>query len=300
MAEKRKGDGIVWYIFLFTITALIVIGPFVLLFPENFNDVPIGMPNSEIGVGGRAIGYFVGLAGGLMMLALLFYPLRKRISLFQNFGFLPTWFRWHMVLGILGPFAIIFHTTFHLGSVNAAVALVCMLLVSGSGIFGRFFYTKIHHGLYGHQSSLKEMEGDIDEAGDIKSLLAFAPTIEKKLEAFRVRAEIYAKNSKLNLYGFVAIGIEAAKLKSSVPKELLRVMLEQSASQKVGDSQTVDIAHKHLEYKTSVGKYISAVRDVAQFSTYERLFSMWHIFHIPLVYMMVFSAIYHVYAVHAY
>lgn len=300
MAEKRKGDGMVWYIFLFTITALIIAGSFLLHFPEGFNDVPIGMPTSEIGVGGRAVGYFVGLAGGLMMLALLFYPLRKRIRFFENLGFLPTWFKWHMVLGILGPFAIIFHSTFHIGSFNAGVALVCMLLVSGSGIFGRFFYTKIHHGLYGHQSSLKEMEAGIDEAGDIKNLLSFAPEIEKKLEAFRVRAEIYTKNSKLNLYGFVAIGVEAARLKNSVPKELLRVMIEQSTAAKVGDGRTVDIAHKHLEYKKSVGKYIGAVRDVAQFHTYERLFSLWHIFHIPLVYMMIFSAIYHVYAVHAY
>ena len=300
MSAKRKGDGVGWYVFLSTITALIVLGPILIHFPEDFNEVPFYLTSAEIGVGGRAIGYFVGLAGGLMMLALLFYPLRKRIRLFENFGFLPTWFKWHMVLGILGPFAIIFHSTFHIGSFNAGVALVCMLLVSGSGIFGRFFYTKIHHGLYGHQSSLKEMEAGIDEAGDIKNLLSFAPEIEKKLEAFRVRAEIYAKNAKLNLFGFVAVGLEASRLKRAVPKELLRVMLEQAASQKLGDSNTVDIAHKHLEYKNSVAKYVGAVRDVAQFHTYERLFSLWHVFHIPLVYMMIFSAIYHVYAVHAY
>ena len=77
-------------------------------------------------------------------------------------------------------------------------------------------------------------------------------------------------------------------------------MLDQAKTEKVGDSKVVDVAHKHLEYKKSVSSYINAVRDVAQFHTYERLFSLWHVFHIPLVYMMVFSAIYHVYAVHAY
>ncbi len=54
------------------------------------------------------------------------------------------------------------------------------------------------------------------------------------------------------------------------------------------------------DYRDKINAFLDAVRDAAQFHTYERLFSLWHIFHIPLVYMMVFSAFYHVYAVHAY
>jgi hypothetical protein len=56
----------------------------------------------------------------------------------------------------------------------------------------------------------------------------------------------------------------------------------------------------YVDYREKIIAYLRAVRDAAQFHTYERLFSWWHIFHIPLVYMMVFSAVYHVYAVHAY
>ena len=51
---------------------------------------------------------------------------------------------------------------------------------------------------------------------------------------------------------------------------------------------------KHINF------FIQAVRDVAQFHTYERLFSWWHIFHIPLVYLLVFSGIFHVISVHMY
>jgi len=57
---------------------------------------------------------------------------------------------------------------------------------------------------------------------------------------------------------------------------------------------------KFTEYRGLINSYLIAVRDASQFHTYERLFSYWHIFHIPLVYMMVFSGFYHVYAVHAY
>jgi hypothetical protein len=254
------------------------------------------------------LGYNLGLAGGLMMLTLLLYPVRKRFKLFENLGALPKWFKLHMLLGILGPLTIIFHSTYHVyipfihptGSVNAAVAMLCMLLVSGSGTFGRFFYTKIHHGLYGHQASLKEVATSVDEAGDIKTLLGFAPDVERKLLEFRVRAEAHAKQSGLGLVNFFAIGIQALLLRRAVAKELWSIMLSQANEQKVSTGQAADVVGKFLEHKTVVHGYINAVRDVAQFRTYERLFSWWHIFHIPLVYMMVFSAFYHVYAVHAY
>jgi len=54
------------------------------------------------------------------------------------------------------------------------------------------------------------------------------------------------------------------------------------------------------ESKKQIEFIIKAVRDVAQFHTYERLFSWWHIFHIPLVYLLIFSGIFHVISVHMY
>ncbi len=52
--------------------------------------------------------------------------------------------------------------------------------------------------------------------------------------------------------------------------------------------------------KQMVFAYIQGVQNVAQFNTFERLFSLWHVLHVPFVYMLVFSAIAHVVAVHMY
>jgi hypothetical protein len=49
-----------------------------------------------------------------------------------------------------------------------------------------------------------------------------------------------------------------------------------------------------------VRRYLTAVVRVAQYTAYERLFSFWHLAHIPFVYLLVISAIVHVVAVHAY
>jgi hypothetical protein len=187
-----------------------------------------------------------------------------------------------------------------MGSPNAAVAMLCMLLVSGSGTFGRFFYTKIHHGLYGRQTTVNELRAELEQTGDVKSIFSFAPTVEKALEDFRGRADKYAKQSGLGYVNFLTVGFQTALLRRSLSKELHRVMLEQAEQSNFNAAQMAGMETMFKEYQEKIASYLQAVRDAAQFHTYERMFSWWHIFHIPLVYMMVFSAVYHVYAVHAY
>jgi hypothetical protein len=46
--------------------------------------------------------------------------------------------------------------------------------------------------------------------------------------------------------------------------------------------------------------YLHGLQRVAQFAIYERLFSLWHLLHIPLVALLILSAVFHVIAVHMY
>lgn len=298
MKTNKESEHLRWLIFIGFVGA-ITFGGYFLLYPQK-----LFKPGEEL----FDLGYNLGLAGGLMMLVLLLYPLRKRVRIFQKIGVLPSWFKWHMVLGILGPLTIIFHSTYHvyipyihpIGSPNAAVAMLCMLLVSGSGTFGRLFYTKIHHGLYGRQATLKELQAEMEQTGDVKSMFSFAPGIEKAMEDFRVRSEQYSKKSSYNFIQFIKVGLQAFLLSRSLPKELYRVMHVQARQNNIKNAQLGNMEQLYANYQKKIRVYLKAVRDAAQFQTYERLFSWWHVFHIPLVYMMVFSAFYHVYAVHAY
>lgn len=298
MNTNKESEHLRWLIFI-GIVGSVTFGGYFVLYPQT-----LFKPGQEL----FDFGYNLGLAGGLMMLVLLLYPLRKRVRIFQKIGVLPSWFKWHMVLGILGPLTIIFHSTYHVyipylhptGSPNAAVAMLCMLLVSGSGTFGRLFYTKIHHGLYGRQATLKELQSEMELTGDVKSMFSFAPGVERAMEEFRVSSEQYSKESGYNFIRFIRVGLRAFSLSRSLPKELYQAMLAQAEQHNFKDAQRAEMEHLYANYQEKIRAYINAVRDAAQFHTYERLFSWWHVFHIPLVYMMVFSAIYHVYAVHAY
>ena len=71
----------------------------------------------------RGMGYALGIIGGSLMLVLLLYSLRKRYTWLRFLGPTPSWFRFHMVLGVLGPLCILYHSNFTTGATNSNVAL---------------------------------------------------------------------------------------------------------------------------------------------------------------------------------
>lgn len=296
--EKKQSEHLHWLIFIGIVGLITFCGYFV-LYPQT-----LFKPGEHL----FDVGYNLGLAGGVMMLILLLYPVRKRVKYFRNLGALSTWFKWHMILGILGPMTIIFHSTYHVyipylhptGSPNASVAMLCMLVVSGSGTFGRFFYTKIHNGLYGRQSTLNELRAELEQSGDVKSMFYFAPDVEKALENFRMRADGFAQQPGVGFINFLTVGLQAEALSRSLPGELRRILHAEAKQKDFSAAQVAAIEEVFQDYKKKIVTYLKVLRDVSQFRTYERMFSWWHVFHIPLVYMLVFSACYHVYAVHAY
>ena len=284
--QKNQPKDYGWTLYLIIITLLMVVGYFI--------------SRDQLYKPGDKVGYNIGLVGGVMMLTLLFYPLRKRIGFLRNFAPLPKWFKWHMIFGILGPALIMFHSTFRIGSINAGVALICMLLVSGSGIFGRFFYTKIHFGLYGRQASIKQMQEDLEGQGDVKSIFSFAPDIQKRLVDFHDSVMKSSKKGGFRIWDFLTMGIRVSWLTRRLVRQLEDVMYSDANEKKWNDIQMKRLDQLFFQNEQFIRSYLKNLQELAQFSTYEKLFSLWHIFHVPLVYMLVFSAIWHVIAVHMY
>ena len=216
---------------------------------------------------GSELGYALGVAGSLMMLALLAYPLRKRVAFLRSLGSLPAWFRLHMAFGVLGPLFILAHSRLQVGSLNAAVALACMLLVAGSGLAGRFIYRQIHHGLYGRKATLAELRRELQRQGlERERLGEIAPDLASALAAFRALAE------QGGAWRFATLWLEE--------RAVLRLC--------------------RREMRVLIAKELRLTRSAAHFETYERLFSLWHVLHIPFVYLFAVAAVIHVIAVHMY
>jgi len=247
---------------------------------------------------GDDFGYYLGLVGAIMMLILLLYPLRKHVGFLQKLGAISHWFRLHMLFGIAGPLLILFHSTFTIGSLNAGVAMGCMLLVAGSGIIGRFMYRRIHHGLYGRRATLQEMQAQLGtQEGEVRSKFHFAPRVEARLKAFGDLAHTRPDGFLRSTWQFLTISLRARRVQAQCRRELRKV-LGGYAAQRGWDR--AKLQRRLAAASEKIRSYLEAARHTAQFSSYERLFSLWHILHVPFVFMLVISGVVHVIAVHMY
>lgn len=247
---------------------------------------------------GDDVGYWLGVVGGVMMLLLFTYPLRKHFRFAHGWGRVKWWFLVHMLLGVGGPMLILLHSTFHVGSLNAAVALYSMLIVALSGVVGRFIYARVHRGLRGEEVSLKELQAYVvPEQEDVRSRLAFAPTVEARLRDFE-QTELKARPGWLTYFRQVFL----LPVKQLLVYRQCVAELQQPIRKLAAHSQwsADDLVRRERQARKLVRRYLTAVVKVAHFTAYEKLFSLWHVAHIPFVYLLVISAVVHVIAVHAY
>jgi len=247
---------------------------------------------------GDDTGYWLGVTGGSMMLLLFSYPLRKHFRFMQGLGRVKWWFLVHMLLGVGGPLLILLHSTFRVGSLNAAVALYSMIIVALSGVIGRFIYARVHRGLRGEQVSFQKLQARAGfDQQDARARLSFAPKVAERLRAFE-QAELQARAGGMtHLRQVFWLPVRQWLIYRNCVEELNAPLHELASRGKWSGDDLV--RRQHLAHKL-VRNYLTAVVRVAQYKAYERLFSLWHVAHIPFVYLLVISAIVHVIAVHAY
>ena len=284
--DRRMGVGVGILGFSFITLILAAVGVYIKASAHELDYKP--------GVG---FGYYLGLTGGVMMLLMLLYPVRKHMQLARSWGPLRYWFMLHMIFGIAGPVLILFHTTFHVRSLNAGVALYSMLLVATSGIIGRFIYKRIHHGLYGRKSNLEELQQAVDanqnKVSKVNAILLGATGIGDKLKQFRAAAVDREQRPVVRAWRFATLGIQRYRLAAQCQRTL-RQAVGHLAQAQGWDRQQQE---QHLrEVCRDAEEYLRAVQQAAQFSSYERLFRLWHILHSPFVWLLAISGIVHVIA----
>jgi len=247
---------------------------------------------------GSDIGYWIGVAGGTAMLLLFVYPLRKRLRVAQRWGATRGWFALHMVLGVAGPLLVVLHSTLHFGSLNATVAFATMALVASSGFVGRFLYARIHLGLYGGKATLETLAEQLRaRSDDAHAQLAFAPAIEQRLVAFAQRAENAGREGLRHPLRFFLLGADAWRTRRAAMADIAAA-LEPRAKEQHWSRRA--FRRRLRRRRVLVKAYLRTAQRLAQLHVYQRLFSWWHVLHVPLVWMLVATAIAHVIAVHMY
>ncbi|VAW96659.1 hypothetical protein MNBD_GAMMA22-1034 [hydrothermal vent metagenome] len=243
----------------------------------------------------EGIGYWLGIIGGVAMILLLTYPLRKKWRPMRKMGDTRYWFRVHMFLGLLGPILVLFHANFGIGSINSSIALFSTLLVAGSGVIGKYFYLKIHYGLYGKAATMKELKDDLQlTKGMLGKHISLSDNMKKRLDKF--------EKATTKRYGFL-IGFLRLPITYVMAKWVLYSVLHEVklGIAKYADEKGWDKKLRMKLYnrsKSDFTTYIYHSKKVAQFTVFVQLFSLWHILHFPLFIALVVSGIVHVIAVH--
>ena len=243
-------------------------------------------------------GYWLGIIGASAMLLLLVYPLRKRIPRLRFLGAVPFWFRFHMLLGIVGPLLVLFHSNFKLGALNSNVALVSMLIVAFSGVVGRYIYGKIYLGLSGHRATVREV---LDDAADLRTALdRDLPGGEKVIRELSELADTAMKAPRSVLGGMMSL--LAAYRRTHVAsirigRELRAALAIEAKRQRWSGRER---RRRERAIRDLVDVHLTAVNRAAAFGLYERLFALWHVLHLPLFLLLIAAAVVHVIAVHLY
>ncbi len=246
----------------------------------------------------RGLGYWLGIFGGSLMIVLLIYSARKRAPWLRWLGGIPAWFEIHMVLGIVGPLLILFHCNFHLGASNSNVALICMLLVSGSGIIGRYIYTRLHAHMDGNEDTLDQLKAVATRLRSQTTSIALLPGLLDAIEAVEKRYIVPPKALAGRLWHLPTGGIRFAIARLTVRRDIKEAVdkaLRRESELIAQHAQRIAVvARRYADRRLEAG------RRVVEYKSYAKLFSFWHVLHIPLFFMLLIAGVVHVIAVNVY
>lgn len=240
-------------------------------------DRPDSPLHEAFGPTGR-LGHAYGIAGTAMMaVGVAGYSLRRRLGLLTGAGRLSSWLKVHIFLCTLGPYLVVLHTTLKLGGI-VSIAFWSMAIVVISGVFGRYVYAQIPHGVEGNMR-------------DLRDLAAEGMRLEKEL-----RDHEAIKGSDVE--DLVAVPTNPE------PRGLIHALLL-SFSGSVADIVHARRTRRRLEAtdvaRSIQGEILDLIRRRRRLlragtlaRSFRRMFGYWHLLHLPLAILLLLVTILHV------
>ncbi len=142
----------------------------------------------------------LGYLGSALMFSGMLYPARRRIPWFKNLGAQRSWFDVHVLTGVIGPLLVALHTAAKLDT-WVAFAVWAMVLVSVSGIAGRYLFTQLPEWASAAALAALEWSGRMDK---LRPKHPGVRALDNWLEAYRKKVAAVEKSSPLAVLGWLA------------------------------------------------------------------------------------------------
>jgi hypothetical protein len=216
------------------------------------------------------IGHGLGIVGTLFIIVgVTTYSMRKRMRSLQGWGKLRSWLTFHIFLCTSGPMLVLWHTSLKVSGI-VAISFWSMVIVVTSGILGRYVYVRIPKTAEGHFRNIDELRSEqYALAGRIKELL------------------------RLDDQQWQQTGLSvAAQPVRSTWKALMEVLQydmsfwNRRRSWKQWASHE-DVSSEQVQEARSIWRtYSWRARQISLLQPLQRIFTYWHLFHIPLAAVM--------------
>jgi hypothetical protein len=224
---------------------------------------------------GKGIWRLMGWIGSGMMLSMMVYTLRKRMGHSSRLGSMRMWLNFHMLMGVIGPILITFHTTFKFGGLigTSYWAMVATVLF---GVLGRYIYIQIPRGITGAELSMKEIEFSAAAMDrQLESQLGKKGKDQKAIrDLFDDVSEVDAgqRNAFTTLLRMMATDLRNRFKTMTLRKTLMNEFCF--------DARTAGYIVTLIKRKAAL------IRRKNLLSTTHRILRYWHVIHIPLAIVM--------------
>lgn len=223
------------------------------------------------------IGQTLGVAGTLLMIMPFVYMARKRIRKLSPVGTVKSWLEIHLFCGIVGPVLVTLHTSFKFNGIISA-AYWSMVLVMLSGFVGRYLYVRIPRSIRGTELSREEVEAQADALKDGLVAAGATDDVRRKLAAFEARA-VSAAPGRLSFADLVFGELRVARELRALSRDL------------AASGVAADVSARLVQLERARA---TLMRRAAYLQRTKLLFDLWHVFHLPLVYLLLVIAVAHI------
>lgn len=237
------------------------------------------------------VGLRLGMIGFLMFLLIYLYPLRKRWAWLGRQGSSRHWLDFHVLLGLSAPVVITFHASFKFSGI-AGVAYWIMMIVSLSGVVGRYLYAQIPRSINFAELSLKEAQ---DNSANLVAQLRKLGILSDRDIVSLTRLPDLSRAQRMSLFGAL---IRMILFDLAFPFRVWRLRQKMLWSHSRGLSSLIGIRRGHnlaLERTIQLAREQSQIsKKIVFLSKSNEMFRLWHIIHRPFSYSFALLATIHV------
>jgi hypothetical protein len=220
-------------------------------------------------------GQTFGVIGAVLMLVPFLYMLRKRVR-GKGVGTARGWLEVHLFCGIVGPVLVTFHTAFKFnGAVSAAYWAMAAVMLSG--FVGRYLYVRIPRTIRGTELTRAELDTEVQTLHSGLVATAGAGPLIDRIDALERAAAPAGSGLSWTGLLFGEIGV----------RRRLRALSHDIQRSRLAPGQQSALVHLATER-------VLLMRRVAYLQRTKTAFGLWHVFHLPLVYLMLVIVVLHV------